>query len=133
MNKTKPVTKGMKPATRDKRRIALVTLQSPSSDMEFKGYCRTYSRSTHDEAPVNRKKFEGDWDELKYLYYKILHWYYDRKERRQALEFRDRFEKVLKKLTSRHPEAIFVEECWSVLYELDRELDRAIEHRETRD
>jgi len=129
-SKTKAPSQGRKLGPQDKLSIPLAKPQARASGRKIKSYGGKFAQSSHDGAPAARKKFEGDWDELKYLYHKILYWYYNREDRRQASEFRDRFEELLKKLASRHPEAIFVEECWSVLYELDGDFDSAIEHRE---
>lgn len=66
---------------------------------------------------------------MSYLYIKVIYWLYDRRDRRRALEFRDRFEELLRQIASSH-EAIFGEECWSILCELDEDLRGAIRHRE---
>jgi hypothetical protein len=63
------------------------------------------------------------------LYQKILYWLYGRGDRRRALAFRDRFDGLLRETDSGH-EAIFGEECWSILYELDEDFRGAIRHRE---
>jgi hypothetical protein len=71
----------------------------------------------------------GEWIELTYLYDKMLYWLYGRGDRCRAAEFRDRFEQLLDQVAPSH-EAIFGEECWSILHELDGDYRRAIEHRE---
>jgi hypothetical protein len=71
----------------------------------------------------------GEWIELTYLYDKMLYWLYGRGDRRRAAVFRDRFEQLLDQVAASH-EAIFGEECWSILHELDGDYRRAIEHRE---
>ena len=81
------------------------------------------------KAPFARKGFREEWVELTYLYDKILYWLYDREDCCRAGEFRDRFEQLLKQHAADH-EAIFGEECWSILFELDGDHHRAIQHRE---
>jgi hypothetical protein len=110
--------------------IPLVKPRSRAKSLEFKSYGRARSLAILDHAPPNRKKFAGDWDELKYIFSKILYWYYNRANHRKAFEYRSRFKELLETLAAKHPQAIFLEECWSVLHELDGKLQRAIEHRE---
>ena len=114
----------------DKLIIPLPRPRAIGSPMDFKGYARKFDQSAHSEAPPSRKKFENDWDELKYLYHKILYWFYNRGVRRKAYEFRDRFAQVTKKLALQHPDGILIEECWAILNELDGNLASAIDHRE---
>lgn len=81
------------------------------------------------KPPVTRKRFHGEWDELEYLYRKIIYWLYGRGDLRRALDFRDRFEQLLWQIATSH-DAIFGEECWSILSELEGNLRGAIRHRE---
>jgi tetratricopeptide (TPR) repeat protein len=76
-----------------------------------------------------RRKFRSAWDELDYLYHKILHWYYEKGDRGRALAYSARFETLLRKHAATH-EAIFGEGCWSLLFELKGNLAKAIRHRE---
>ena len=79
--------------------------------------------------PSTKRKFASEWDEIDYLYHKILYWFYPVRDRAKALKFSKRLESLLKRFASRH-EAIFGEECWSLVYEVKGDLDKAIEHRE---
>jgi hypothetical protein len=79
---------------------------------------------------ASRRKFCDAWDEIEYLYHKILHWFYPLRDRRRALAFCMRLKVLLKKVASQH-EAIFGEECWSLLYEVQGDLPKAIKYRES--
>ncbi len=81
------------------------------------------------KPPPNRRSFSGEWDEIRYLYHKILHWFYPLRDRRKALHFCERLEPLLKQVASRR-EAIFGEECWSLLHEVRGDLAKAIDYRE---
>ncbi len=81
------------------------------------------------ESPPNRRNFAGEWDEIQYLYHKILHWFYPLRDRSKALHFCKRLEELLRKAASRH-EAILGEACWSLLYEVRGDLAKAIQYRE---
>jgi hypothetical protein len=129
-NRTKNPTKGKQVGAEGKRVLHLVQVPAILSRTDVKPSGHKPAQSSLEPAPATRKRFDGDWDELKYLYQKILYWYFCRDDREEALKFRDRFEGLLSELASRHPDGIFIEECWSILYDLDRELHQAIEHRE---
>jgi hypothetical protein len=77
-----------------------------------------------------RRKFANEWDEIEYLYQKILSWFYPVRDRRKALSFCKRLEKVLPTADHNH-EAIFGQECWSLLYEVKGNLPKAIQYRES--
>src|SRR5438094_6520854 len=81
------------------------------------------------KPPPNRRKFVSEWDEIEYLYHKILHWFYPVRDRGKALRFCERLEELLRKVASRH-EAILGESCWSLLYEVRGDLPKAIASRE---
>jgi len=78
----------------------------------------------------NRRKFANDWDEIEYLYQKILYWFYPLRDYRKALAFSKRLEGLLPKADPGH-EAIFSEACWSLLYEVKGNLPKAIHYRES--
>src|SRR4051812_7365556 len=80
------------------------------------------------KAVRTRRTFQGEWEEIAYLYEKILYWLYDKSDRRQALQFARRLKPLFRKASPKH-EAIFGEECWSLIYELERDFVRAIAHR----
>jgi len=63
-----------------------------------------------------------------YYYYKILYWFYSRRNRSKAGKFCRSLEPVLKRVANKH-EAIKGEECWSLLYEIRGNLDEAISYR----
>lgn len=82
------------------------------------------------ESPPTRRKFAHRWDEVDYLYGKLLYWFYDRQEPRRALPFAQRLERLLRGDAS-DLGAIFVEECRSLIAELAGDLPEAIAHRES--
>jgi len=81
------------------------------------------------ESLPRRRKFGGAWDEIGYLYDKLLYWFYGRENPRRARPFADRLEKLLRKADPEH-DSIFGEECWSLIYELKGNLSKAIRYRE---
>src|SRR5437870_3625397 len=78
---------------------------------------------------TDRRKFADAWDEIGYLYDKLLYWLYQREDARKARVFAERLEKVLPKADP-DQEAIFTHECWSLVYETRGDLRKAITHRE---
>jgi len=80
-------------------------------------------------APTDRRKFANEWDEISYLYNKLLYWLYQRQDRAKARSYANRLEPLLRKATPDH-EAILGEECWSLIHEAQGNLRKAIEHRE---
>jgi hypothetical protein len=81
------------------------------------------------EAPPNRRRFVSIWDEIVYLYHKLLYWLYERQDRRRALPFADRLQRLLDKAPDSR-EAILGAECRALISELKGDLRRAIAHRE---
>jgi hypothetical protein len=81
------------------------------------------------KPPKGRRKFANTWDEVGYLYDKLLYWLYQRAGAEKARPFADRLELLLPKVTPEH-EAVFGQECWSLLYEAKGNLSKAIMHRE---
>lgn len=77
----------------------------------------------------SRRKFHGAWDEIDYLYMKILDWFYGRENRRKALPFCVRLQALLEKTPEAH-EAILGAECWSLICEVRGDLAGAIAYRE---
>jgi tetratricopeptide (TPR) repeat protein len=76
----------------------------------------------------SRRKFDGPWDEIKYLRGKLLLWFYERGNRHKAIAFCARLESLLKSVAGKHPN-ILGEECWSLLHEVEGNLAEAIKHR----
>jgi tetratricopeptide (TPR) repeat protein len=81
------------------------------------------------KAPSQRRKFANEWDEVGYLYDKLLYWLYQRENAGKARSYAKRLEELLPKADAHH-EAIFGEECWSLVYETKGNLLKAIQHRE---
>lgn len=81
------------------------------------------------KPPPDRRKFASEWDEITYLYHKLLYWLYEREDARRARPYADRLQELLPKASPDH-EAVFGEECWSLVYETRGNLRKAIEHRE---
>ncbi|HET6883726.1 MAG TPA: hypothetical protein VFI31_26465 [Pirellulales bacterium] len=81
------------------------------------------------KPPLQRRKFANDWDEIEYLYQKLLYWLYEREDPAKAATYADRLEQLLLSVDPRH-ESILGEECWSLIYETRGDIAKAIEHRE---
>src|SRR6516225_2732871 len=79
--------------------------------------------------PPDRRKFADAWDEVGYLYDKLLFWLYQRQHARKARPFAERLGKLLPTVAPQH-DAIFSEECWSLVFEANGDLPSAIQHRE---
>src|SRR5437016_1175652 len=82
------------------------------------------------KAIPNRHKFLNAWDEIEYLYHKVLYWFYPVRDRSKALRFCKRLKVLLAKVAANH-EAVFGEECWSLLYEVKGDFAKAIKYRES--
>jgi tetratricopeptide (TPR) repeat protein len=82
------------------------------------------------KPPADRRKFANEWDEINYLYEKLLYWLYRREDTRKARAYAGRLERLLSRVAAKH-EAIFGEECWSLVYEAKGDLRNAIKHRES--
>lgn len=81
------------------------------------------------KPPLKRRKFANDWDEIDYLYQKLLYWLYEREEIGKAAPYAERLARLLPAVDPVH-ETIFGEECWSLIYETRKDFLKAIEHRE---
>src|SRR4051812_20364850 len=81
------------------------------------------------KRPADRRKFANEWDEIGYLYDKLLYWLYQREDSRKARPYAKRLERLLPKAAPEN-DAIFGEECWSLVHETNGNLRKAIEHRE---
>ena len=82
-----------------------------------------------DKPPPERRKFADAWDEIVYLYDKLLYWLYQREDVRKARSFAERLAKLLPKADPEQ-ESILGEECRSLIHEANGNLSKAIEHRE---
>lgn len=78
--------------------------------------------------PPTRRKFKSDWDEALYVYHKIIYWFYGRDKRTHAAHFTQRMRKLLRRVD---PKQVTVKgaECWSLVYEIEKNLHEAILHR----
>lgn len=77
----------------------------------------------------SRRKFRNEWDEIDYLYMKILDWWYGKEDRRKALPFCTRLQALLDRTPDAH-EAVFGVECLSLIREVQGDLPGAITYRE---
>jgi hypothetical protein len=81
------------------------------------------------KPPPDRRKFAGPWDEIDYLYHKLLYWLYRRADPERARPYAERLERALSKADPHH-EAILGEGCWSLVCETKGDLQGAIKYRE---
>jgi tetratricopeptide (TPR) repeat protein len=81
------------------------------------------------KPPPQRRKFADARDEMDYIYHKLLYWLYAREDRGRARTFAERLARLLIKVAPGH-DAIFPEECWSLICEARENLLGAIKHRE---
>jgi tetratricopeptide (TPR) repeat protein len=75
------------------------------------------------------RKFANEWDDIRDLYDRLLYWLYRQEDARKARPLADQLERLLPKADPTH-DAIFGEECWSLVYEAKENLEKAISHRE---
>jgi hypothetical protein len=81
------------------------------------------------KAPPVRKKFRNGWDEIDYLYQRLLYWFYERGNRSRALPLSRRLSFLLVRNDAEQA-SIFGQECRSLLAELDEDYPEAARHRE---
>jgi hypothetical protein len=81
------------------------------------------------KAPPDRRKFADERDQIDYLYHKLLYWLYEREDKVRACAFAERLAQLLSQ-TSPGRDAIFPEECRSLICEASEDLPGAIKHRE---
>jgi hypothetical protein len=81
------------------------------------------------EPCPSRRKFAGTWDEIDYLYHKLLHWLYERGSRSRARPFANRLERLLDRAAS-GADSIRAAESRSLIAEARGDLPAAIRHRE---
>jgi tetratricopeptide (TPR) repeat protein len=80
------------------------------------------------KPPPTRHKFHSQWDEIVYLYDKLLYWLYQRNASQKARPYAERLEYLLSAADPKH-EAILGEECWSLLNEAKGNFHAAIRYR----
>jgi hypothetical protein len=78
--------------------------------------------------PRSQRRFEGHWDEILYLYQKILYWFYPVRDRERAMYFSRRLARRLRE-SKIGGEAIKGQECWALIYEVQGRPASAIKHR----
>ena len=81
------------------------------------------------KPPPARRSFYSNWDEILYLYDKLLYWFYPLKDSGKSRHYADRLAKVLQKTPSSKG-AIKGQECWSLVYEARKDLRKAIVYRQ---
>jgi hypothetical protein len=91
---------------------------------------RIRERTAVDPPPRTKRSFISAWEEIGYLYGKLIYWFYVRygSGNARARRYTGRLRRLLRKADPRH-ETVKGEECWSLLYELDGKLRAAIRHR----
>jgi tetratricopeptide (TPR) repeat protein len=80
------------------------------------------------KPPPVRRKFANEWDEIGYLYDKLLYWLYQREDVGKARRYAERLERLLRKADPEH-KSIFGEECRSLVHETQGDLQKATERR----
>lgn len=81
------------------------------------------------KPPPDRRRFATAWDEIGYLYDKLLYWLYQREDSARARAYATRLERLVSRADPRQ-EAIFGQECSSLVCEALGDHGKAIEHRE---
>lgn len=76
-----------------------------------------------------RRRFRNLWDEINYLYGKLLYWLYRREDRRHALRFAPRLQRLVDRVDPAQ-DAIKAAECRSLLAEVRGDLLQATAQRE---
>jgi hypothetical protein len=81
------------------------------------------------KPPPPRRKFAGPWDEIRYLYDKLLYWLYQREAAGKARPYAERLERLLARADP-DQQAILGAECRSLIYETKGDYPNAIRQRE---
>src|SRR5439155_19940829 len=81
------------------------------------------------KRPADRRKFAGRWDEIGYLYDKLLYWLYQRGDAAKARPFAERLRAALRAAPDCR-DGIFANECWSLVFETLGDVTKAIDYRE---
>jgi len=82
------------------------------------------------EPPPGRRKFADERDQIDYLYQKLLYWLYEREDKARARAFAESLAQLLLSKSFPGHDAIFPEECWSLICEAKEDLMGATKHRE---
>ena len=82
------------------------------------------------KSPPQRRRFANDWDEVAYLYDKLIYWLYQRENAGKARPFAIRLERLLPKVDPDH-EAIRGAECRSLVDEAKGDLPKVLREPST--
>jgi hypothetical protein len=82
-----------------------------------------------EQAPPTKRKFRSAWDQIDYLYHKLLYWFYHRSDRRHARRFASRLTRLVARADPHH-ETILGMSCRALIAELAGDLRKAIQYRE---
>jgi len=80
------------------------------------------------KSPPDRHVFKTSWDEISYVYDKVLYWLYERESKARARPFAARLTRLLSEADPRQ-ESILGQECRSLICESNNDLPGAIKHR----
>lgn len=80
------------------------------------------------KAPPNKRRFDSSWDELWYLYYKMLYWDYRRQRPSRAKPFARRAHKLMARMKNVRASA-FGQECLAIVSEVEGHWRVAVRHR----
>ncbi|MFO0964706.1 MAG: hypothetical protein U0793_03840 [Gemmataceae bacterium] len=80
------------------------------------------------KPPADRRSFADAWDEVEYLYDKVLYWLYERADTGKSKPYAERLKRLLVKADPKQ-EAIFGAECRSLIHEVEGDLVKAITQR----
>lgn len=82
------------------------------------------------KPPRKRRKSSNDWNEVEYLYQKLIYWLYGRDDSGKAAPYAERLARLLPVVDPAH-DAILGEECWSLIYQTRSDIPKAIAYRES--
>ena len=81
-----------------------------------------------DKFPPTRRTFAHEWDEIEYLYFKMLFWAYGRNDDRRASRFSNRLQRLLDRFDP-DCKAILGAAARALIADVDGRLDDAIQFR----
>ncbi len=80
------------------------------------------------KAPPTRRRFAHEWDEIEYLYFKMLFWAYEKEDYRRASRFSDQLIKLLDRFDPKC-EAILGASARALAADVNGRIDAAIRFR----